>query len=180
MVGISGSHALTPDSDLGQKWSVSPVFRPTPGRNGWSPAIGLNWYDGDIKMDVGGSGMVVGHLKLRPVMAGLGYSFGTGRTRTTLSLVGGYAFNSAVAEENLPGATTASVSVSNAWAVRPGVSVTYALSWRLALLGSIGYVYMDPTVRVSVNQAGNRMAVTLDDYRSDYINFSIGTAFSIF
>jgi hypothetical protein len=180
MIGVSGSHVLTPDSDLGQKWSISPVFRPTPRRYGWAPAVGLNWYSGDIKVEIDGHQTIVGHLRLRPVMAGIGYSIGRGPTRTTLSLVGGYAFNSASAEPALPAGTMASVSITNAWVVRPAVNFTYAVTRRLAIISSVGYVYMNPTVSVAVSTGGQRAFQPPGDYRCDYINFTLGTAFSIF
>ena len=180
MIGVSGSHVLTPDSDLGQRWSLSPVIRNTPRRYGWSPVVGLNWYKGDIAVPVNGQQTVVGELKLRPVMAGIGYSIGRGPTRTTIGLVGGYAFNSAVVSQDLPADTSVSISVGNAWVVRPSVTLTYALTRRLAIVSSVGYVYMDPTIRVSVNSHGQHTSLALDHYRSDYINFTLGTAFSVF
>lgn len=179
MVGVSGSHVLTPDSDLGQRWSVSPVFRPTPRGTGWGPAIGLNWYTGDISVPIDGRKTSIGEVRLRPVMAGVGYSFGHGPTRTTLSLVSGYAFNSAVARE-LPDGTSAEITVSNAWVIRPSVNFTYALTRRLALISSVGYVYMDPTIQVSLAGHGTRTSHTLGDYRCDYVNFTLGTAISLF
>jgi hypothetical protein len=180
MLGVSGSHVLTPDSDLGQRWSLSPVIRNTPRRYGWSPVVGLNWYTGNITVPVNGQQTVVGEIKLRPVMAGIGYSIGRGPTRTTIGLVAGYAFNSATVARDLPAGTTAAISVTNAWVVRPSVTVTYALTRRLAVVSSIGYVYMDPTIRVAVGSDGQQVSRVLGSYRSDYINFTLGTAFSVF
>ena len=179
MVGVSGSHVLTPDSDLGQRWSVSPVFRPTPQRFGWAPTFGLNWYTGEISVPIDGRKTSIGEVRLRPVMAGVGYSFGYGPARTTLSVVSGYAFNSAVTYDD-PDGRSAEISVSNAWVVRPSVSLTYALTRRLALISSIGYVYMDPTIQVTLSGHGTRTSHTLSDYRCDYVNFTLGTAFSLF
>lgn len=180
MVGVSVSHVLTPDSDLGQKWSVSPVFRNTPRRNGWTPAIGLNWYTGDIAVPVDGRRTTIGEIRLRPVMAGIGYSMGRGRARTTIGVVAGYAFNSSVVSRELPAGTTASISVTDAWVVRPSVALTYALTRRLAIISSVGYVYMDPTVRATLDEHGIRKSVGLGSYRADYVNFKVGTAFSFF
>lgn len=179
MVGVSGSHVLTPDSDLGQRWSVSPVFRPTPRGTGWGPAIGLNWYTGEVSVPIDGRKASIGEVRLRPVMAGVGYSFGRGPTRTTLSLVSGYAFNSAVSYDN-PDGRSAEISVSNAWVVRPSVNFTYALTRRLAIISSVGYVYMDPTIQVTLRGGATRMSMTLSDYRCDYVNFTVGTAISLF
>jgi hypothetical protein len=180
LIGLSVSHVLTPDSDLGQRWSLSPVIRKTPRRYGWSPIIGLNWYTGDIAVPIGGQQTVVGRIRLRPVMAGIGYSIGRGPTRTTLGVAGGYAFNSAAVAQDLPAGTTAAISVTNAWVVRPSVTLTYAVTRRLAVLTSVGYVYMKPTIRVTLNTNGQQAFHVLGDYRSDYINFEVGTAFSIF
>ncbi len=180
MVGVSGSHVLTPDSDLGQRWSLSPVFRNTPRRYGWSPVVGLNWYTGDIAVPVNGQQTVVGKVRFRPVMVGIGYSIGRGPTRTTVGVVGGYAFNSAAVTRDLPAGTTATISVTNAWVVRPSVTLTYALTRRLAVISSVGYIYMDPTIRVAVGSGGQQVSRVLGSYRSDYIHFTLGTAFSVF
>ena len=180
LVGVNVTHGLTPEDDVGSRWSISPFFRNTPRRVGWGPSFGLNWFTGDIAVSIDGRKTTVGEVKVRPVMAGVGYTIGSGRARTTVSLVGGYAFADATVTAALPAGTTASIDIDDSWVVRPNVGVTFALTRRLALVGSIGYIYTNPTVTVSVTQLGRAATNVSGTYRSDYVNITVGTAVSIF
>jgi outer membrane protein W len=117
---------------------------------------------------------------VRPVMAGVGYTLGHGRALTNFSLVAGYAFTRAKVTTALPSGMGATIDVSNAWVVRPNVGVTYALKRRLALVGSIGYVFTNPTITVDVTQPGQAPIRVSGAVRSDYFNISVGMAVSIF
>jgi len=180
LVGVNVTHGLTPEDDVGSRWSISPFFRNTPRRVGWGPSFGLNWFTGDIAVSIDGRKTTVGEVKVRPVMAGVGYTIGSGRARTTVSLVGGYAFSDATVTAALPAGTTASIDIDDSWVVRPNVGVTFALTRRLALVGSIGYIYTNPTVTVNVTQLGRAATNVSGTYRSDYVNITVGTAVSIF
>jgi hypothetical protein len=180
LVGVNLTHGLTPDKDLGSRWSISPFFRNTPRRVGWGPSFGLNWFTGDLAVSIDGTRTTIGEVKVRPVMAGVGYTIGGGRTRTTVSLVGGYAFSDATVTAALPAGTTASIAIDDSWVVRPNIGVTFALTRRLALVGSIGYIYTNPTVTVNVTQPGRAATNVSGTYRSDYVNITVGTAVSIF
>ena len=180
LVGVNVTHGLTPEDDVGSRWSISPFFRNTPRRVGWGPSFGLNWFTGDIAVSIDGRKTTVGEVKVRPVRAGVGYTIGSGRARTTVSLVGGYAFADATVTAALPAGTTASIDIDDSWVVRPNVGVTFALTRRLALVGSIGYIYTNPTVTVNVTQLGRAATNVSGTYRSDYVNITVGTAVSIF
>jgi hypothetical protein len=180
LVGVNLTHGLTPDDDVGSRWSVSPFFRNTPRRVGWGPSFGLNWFTGDLAVSIDGKRTTIGEVKVRPVMAGVGYTIGGGRTRTTVSLVGGYAFSDATVTAALPAGTTASIAIDDSWVVRPNIGVTFAVTRRLALVGSVGYIYTNPTVTVNVTQPGRAAANVSGTYRSDYVNITVGTAVSIF
>ncbi|MFO7692908.1 MAG: hypothetical protein R6V57_07485 [Vicinamibacterales bacterium] len=180
LVGANVTHGLTPDDDVGSRWSLSPFFRNTPRRVGWGPSFGLNWFTGDLAFSIDGVRTTIGTVKVRPVMAGVGYTIGGSRTRTTLSLVGGYAFTDATVTAALPPGTTATISIDDAWVVRPNIGMTVALTRRLALVGSIGYIYTNPTVTVNVTRTGGSATQLSGTYRSDYVNITVGTAVSIF
>ena len=93
LVGVNFSRKLTPEDNLGSRWSISPFVRNTPRRLGWGPSFGLNWFKGDIDAVVNGVRTTVGEVTVRPVMVGVGYTLGGNRVRTSISLVGGYAFS---------------------------------------------------------------------------------------
>jgi long-subunit fatty acid transport protein len=135
---------------------------------------------GNIVVPVDGRQTTIGEMKIRPLMGGVSYSIGAGRLRTSFSLVGGYAFASAKVTTALPAGTAATIEVTDAWVVRPNVGVTYALMKRLALVASVGYVYTNPTIIISVSQQGQPLGRLSGTFRSDYVSITAGTAVSIF
>jgi len=180
LLGINLTHSLTPDEELGSHWSVAPVIRNTPRRLGWGPSFGLSGYKGDITAPIDGRRTTIGEVRIRPLMGGISYSIGGGRARTSFSFVGGYAFSSAKVTAALPDGAVASIDIENAWVVRPNVGLTYALTRRLALIGSLGYVYTNPTIAINVSQQGQAPSRVSGSLRSDYVSITVGTAISIF
>jgi hypothetical protein len=180
LVGVNTSGKLTPDEALASRWSVAPFVRNTPKRTGWGPSFGLSWFTGDVSIAIDGRRTPIGEVKVRPVMAGVGYSLDHGRARTTLSLVAGYAFTSAKVTAALSPGAEATIDIGRSWVVRPNVGVTVALTRRLALVGSVGYVYTNPTITIGVTRPGEAPIRLSGTFRSDYVNVSVGTAFSIF
>lgn len=180
LVGLTTGRAMTPEVDLGSAWKFAPFVRNTPRRTGWGPSFGLNWFTGDIRVPIDGQNTTIGEVKMRPVMAGISYAILRGRAMTNLSMVGGYAFNDARITQALPAGTTASIRIGDAWVVRPNVGLTYALTQRFALVGSVGYVFSKPTITIDVDQAGQPRQTFSGTYRSDYVNATVGLAFSIF
>jgi hypothetical protein len=47
-------------------------------------------------------------------------------------------------------------------------------------MGSVGYVYMNPTITVYASQQGQTPYRASGSFRSDYVNITVGTAISIF
>jgi hypothetical protein len=180
LIGVNVSHAVLADSDLDTRWKFSPAIRTTPRRTGWGPSFGLSWFKGDLSVPINGQRTTIAQLKVRPLMAGVGYTVGIGRTLVNFGLVGGYAYTSARVTAALPAGTTASIDVSRSWVVRPNVGVTHALTRRLALVGSAGYVLTKPLITFAVTQAGQEISRTAGSLRGDYANVSVGLAFSIF
>ncbi len=180
LLGVNLTYSLTPDQDLGSHWSVSPVIRNTPRRLGWGPSFGFSGFKGDIVAPVSGQSTTIGEIRIRPLMGGISYSIGEGPLRTSFSLVGGYAFTSAEVTTALPSGTAASIDITDAWVVRPNVGFTYALTRRLAIIGSVGYVYTTPTITVTVNQQDQAPRRFSGTFRSDHVSVTVGTAVSIF
>jgi hypothetical protein len=180
LVGAIWGQTLTPDAGLGSQVRRIPVFRALPRHSGWRPAFGLSWFTGEIAVPVNGSPLAVAEAAFRPVMGGVGYAIRQGPTLTTLSLVGGYAFNRATVSASLPEGVVATVRVGNAWAVRPNASVVWALTRRLAVIGSVGYVVMRPTMTVGLTQADHPVWSATGRRHADYVSVAIGAAASVF
>lgn len=180
LLGVNVTRSLTPDQDLGSHWSISPVIRNTPRRLGWGPSFGFSGFKGDIVAPVNGQSTTIGEIRIRPLMGGISYSIGDGPLRTSFGLVGGYAFTSAEVTTALPSGTAATIDITNAWVIRPNVGLTYALTRRLAIVGSVGYVYTSPTITVTVNQQDQAPRRFSGIFRSDHVSVTVGTAVSIF
>ena len=59
---------------------------------GWGFHWGLNWYAVDIERPIGGTTTELGELRVRPIMAGYGYTWIIKKNAITADLLGGYAF----------------------------------------------------------------------------------------
>ena len=180
LIGVNVTYSLTPDDDLGSHWSISPFIRNTPRRLGGGRPSGSAGTPATSPRRVDGRRTTLGEVKIRPLMGGIRYSIGNGPLRTSFSLVGGYAFTSAEVTSALPSGTAASIDITDAWVVRPNVGLTYALTRRLALVGSVGYVFSKPTITITINQQGRQPRRFSGPYRSDYVSITVGLAFSIF
>jgi hypothetical protein len=180
LVGASWGSVVTIDKNLGTQYRVSPFFRWNSRRAGWGPSFGLSWTETDLRVPVDGRPVTVGHVKVRPVMGGIGYSIVRGRVRTSLGLVAGYTFNKSELTVALPEGTTASIDIDDTWALSPKADVTFAVTRRIALVGSAGYVFSNPNVSVSVAQNGQETYRSSDHVRADAFVVRVGAAVSIF
>jgi hypothetical protein len=180
LVGATFGSVATVDQDLGTQYRVSPFFRWNSRRSGWGPSFGLSWFTADLRAPVDGRAVRIGDVKIRPVMAGIGYTVMRGRLRTTYGVVTGYAFNDARIDTPLRPGVAASVSIGNAWALQPKVDLTYAVTKRVALLGTAGYVFSNPNVSVTVTEDGLPAYHSSDHVRSDSFVLRVGAAVAIF
>ena len=123
---------------LRSRTAIGPLIRLGSGR-GLGVAIGFDWFKADF-MTPDSRGTSVALVNVRPVMAGLSYTFATDRLSVSPGIVGGVAFNSlSITETGAVGGALA-VEVDNSLAWRPGVSVWFDASRRLAVNLSAGYV----------------------------------------
>jgi hypothetical protein len=122
---------------LDQHVSVGPLVRFGSGR-GFGPAIAFNWFQ--TSLTGGSTGQdVVSRIHVRPIMIGLGYTFGSDRVSVSPSLVAGIAFNSLTVPD-VGAADRIAVGVGKSLVWRPGVSVWFDVNRRIALNMTAGYV----------------------------------------
>jgi BON domain-containing protein len=122
---------------LGEEVSVGPLARLGSGR-GFGPAIAFNWF----RTSLGGGSRgqdVISSINVRPIMIGLGYTFGPNRISVSPSLVAGVAFNS-LSVPDTGAADRIAVGVGHSLVWRPGVSVWFDLNRHIALNMSVGHV----------------------------------------
>ncbi len=121
--------------------------------SGLGATVGMDWFTSDLRADVGGQSTPVGHMTIRPLMAGVSYIRQFHRYAVSTGVVGGWAFNSLSQSDaeraaygtrvGIPGA---SVSISNCLAVEPNVTFWYELGHHFAASASVAYMLARPTL----------------------------------
>jgi hypothetical protein len=122
---------------LDPRVSVGPLVRLGSGR-GLGLALALNWFQTTLG-DASPGAVVISRIHVRPIMAGLSYTWAADWLSISPSLVGGLAFNSMTVQETGPAGRVA-VEVGNSFVWRPGVSVWFDVSRRAAVNLTLGYV----------------------------------------
>lgn len=164
------------NTDLGFSWRLGT------STEGWSWTSGFGWYSTEIDHGIGRQNVEFGELKVRPVMAGYGYTHVMGRTSVSAKLLGGYAFTSfhlsapaADAYRTAQGAPSVSSDVANTFVVRPEVSVWYDLNQRVGLHLEATYVIARPVI--TIRSGGTTEAWR---YRADSLGITVGFVYSVF
>ena len=101
--GIGGSaggfYPFDDDVKVGSAFGVVAGLAPAPG---FGPTIGLGWYQGDLTLSSVSGDVEVGTLRVRPVMAGVGYTWVKGRAAIGVSINAGISFNSIQLNDQYP------------------------------------------------------------------------------
>jgi hypothetical protein len=117
---------------------------------GWGLAMGLGWFEADLIDGRGAESRRAGELKVRPLMAGVGYTWLHGRLATTAALTAGVSVNGAELDAALQRAADAgqgfALDVGNSFAIRPSLEVEYFLARKFALSGTVGFLFTRPEI----------------------------------
>jgi hypothetical protein len=155
---IGGIFPFDEDVNVGLAFGINAGLAPAPG---FGPTIGFGWYQGDLRLSAVSSDAEVGHLRIRPLMAGVGYTWVTGRVATSVSVNAGISFNSIRLNDQYktffgPG-TEVRVDASNSFAVRPQLRIEYAVVPKLGVYSSVGYFFtkFDNTIETPVGHFEN-------------------------
>jgi hypothetical protein len=181
-VGVSLSPKRAPDETTQGGTGIGFLWRLGHGREGWGWKYGLNWYSADIDQTIAGRHHEFGHLRIRPIMAGYGYSHIIGPAKISANLLGGYAFNSFSMKptfndlyRSMRGAASVDARVSNTFVIKPEVSTWIDLSPKIGLNVSAGYMRARPSVTVTSTLGEDRRRI-----RADMFMFKVGAVYSIF
>jgi hypothetical protein len=146
--GVGGSFGgiftLDDDVNVGPAFGFNFGFAPEPGL---APTMGFGWYQGDLTLSGVSGDREVGRLRVRPLMAGISYSWVTGRWATSVSLNAGVSFNSIRLDDQYrnffgPG-TEVTVDASNSFCVRPQLRFEYAVAPKVGIFSSLGYFFTE-------------------------------------
>ena len=141
---VGGIFPLDDDVSVGTVFGVHAGLAP---ETGFGPSIGFGWYQGDLTLSGISGDVEVGRLRVRPLMAGIGYTWVKGRVATGVSINAGISFNSIRLNDQYrtffgPG-TEVSVDSSNSFAARPQLRVEYAVARKVGVYSSVGYFFTE-------------------------------------
>jgi len=146
--GIGGSvgaiFTLDDDVNVGVGFGINAGLAPSPGLG---PTIGFGWYEGDLTLSGVSGDAEVGSLRVRPLMAGIGYTWVNGRVATGVSINAGISFNSIKLNDQYrtlfgPG-TEVHVDASNSFAARPQFRIEYAVARKVGIYSTVGYFFTE-------------------------------------
>jgi hypothetical protein len=146
--GIGGSAGgflpFDDDVTIGAAFGVVAGLAPAPG---FGPTLGLGWYQGDLTLSGVSGDAEVGSLRVRPIMAGVGYTWVKGKIAMGVSINAGISFNSIRLNDQYrtffgPG-TEVQVDASNSFAVRPQFRVEYTVARKVGVYSSAGYFFTE-------------------------------------
>ena len=161
-VGVGGSVGgiFTFDDDVNTSvaFGVNAGLAPAPG---FGPTLGLGWYQADLTLSGVSGDREVGRLRVRPLMAGVGYTWVKDRVAVGLSINAGISFNSIRLNDEYrnffgPGAEVR-VDSSNSFAVRPQLRVEYAVARKVGVYTSAGFFFteFDNVIETPVGRVEN-------------------------
>jgi hypothetical protein len=172
-VGASITRNNTTDDDVDSATGFGILVRLNP-KTGWGPAGAFNWFKADLLNPAGGDDDFA-RLRVRPLMAGVAYTVGSGPVLTSFSVVTGPSFNKAQFRDSYAGGPIESIDADNSWAIRPGVGVTWTVAPRVAVIGFGGYMVNRPEVTYR-----DRFGTDYRDrWKADSVVLSIGAVYSL-
>jgi hypothetical protein len=182
-VGASITGRAASSSDSGGSASVGFEWRLGHTRPGWGVENSIfSWFDTDVQGTIGHSALQLGNMRIRPIMAGYGYTWVRGRAAITGDLVGGYSFNSLKLDASAAqeysrrlGATGIDAEATNALALKPEIQVWYDLNSRFGLRIEGGYLIARPSVVIT-----SSLGEDVHHIRADTFLVTVGLVYSLF
>jgi hypothetical protein len=141
---FGGIFPFDDDVSVGKAYGVNFGLAP---EQGFGFTVGFGWYTGDLTLSGVSADREVGDLRVRPVMAGVGYTWMKGRVATGVTINAGVSFNSISLNDQYrlffgPG-TEVRVDASNSFAARPQLRVEYAVARKVGVFSSAGYFFTE-------------------------------------
>jgi hypothetical protein len=170
-VGISLSHRGSTDPlahgdiGVGFKWRIGH------GEPGWGWHYTLSWYETHVDRTVDGHTTEFGDLRIRPVMAGYGYTYALGaRTLATAAFFGGLAFPGFHSEPDALDVKTGFLTP----VIKPELSVWHDVGRRFGIAVDVGYIIARPRLTVSgasIHESSR--------FRADTLTMSVGLVYRV-
>jgi hypothetical protein len=182
-VGMSVTARAISSSDASGSANLGFELRLGHGEPGWSWQNSFfGWFDTGVQGSVATRVIGLGQLRVRPIMAGYGYTWTRRRAAITADLVGGYSIDSftlapaAGAEYSQQlGATRVDSKATNSFVVKPEIQVWYDLNPRFGLKLNGGYLIARPSVVIT-----SSLGEDIRPVRADAFLVTIGLVYSLF
>lgn len=182
-VGANVTARVASSSDAGGSGSIGFEWRVGHAKPGWGWQDSIfDWFNTEVQGPIGSGTVELGQLRVRPLMAGYGYTWVRGRAAITADLVGGYTFNSFKLDPRALdeyarrlGATGVEAEGTNALAVKPEVQVWYDLNRRFGLKVNGGYGIARPSVVIR-----SSLGEDVRPVRADSFLVTVGLVYSLF
>jgi hypothetical protein len=143
-IGVSIGGILPADDDVNAGPAAGVTLGLAPA-TGLGPTIGLGWYEGDLTLARAFGDVNIGRLRVRPLMAGVGYTWVNGRVATGVSINAGISFNSIRLDDQYRALFESGSEVrgdaSNSFAARPQLRVEYAVARKFGVYSSASYFF---------------------------------------
>ena len=181
-VGVSVVKFEPASDGLTSKVRVVPTISRVP-RKGWGLVGALNWVEADVDGDFVGISRQLGRVNVRPFMGGVGYTATAGAFSIQPSIVAGPAWNRLEVDDDLTSTFAVRAgdddfndqAESVTFAVRPGVSATYAFAPRFGVTAFAGYLFNRPKFDVLAPTGDARVP-----WKTDGLSVSGGVVVSLF
>jgi hypothetical protein len=141
---VGGYFTFDDEVNVGPGFGINAGLAPAPG---FGPTLGFGWYQGDLTLSGVSGDVEVGRLRVRPLMAGVGYTWVKDKVAMGVSINAGISFNSIRLNDQYrtlfgPG-TEVRVDASNSFAVRPQLRVEYAVARKVGVYSSAGLFFTE-------------------------------------
>ena len=181
-VGVNVSTRIAPDARVDATDSIGIKWRLGHGETGWGWTWGLGWYTTHVTRDIGGRETELGKLRIRPILAGYGYTHAIGdRVTVGADLLAGVAFCSLTitpeADDALHGTGARSIRTNTSVTpvIKPQIGMWYDLGRRFGVGADLGYVMA--RTRITIDSSIGRDASRV---RADSFILSGGIVYRIF
>lgn len=181
-VGLSVSARRGADDRTIGHISPGPVLRIGRGCTGWGVQTGLGWFSADLEQPLGSTVTGFGELKIRPILAGYGYTRRIGPATVTGKLMAGYAVNSFEMRQAYEdgyrlqrGAQSVTTDVSNSLVLKPEVTSWIDMGPKVSMNVSVGYAIARPDVTVTSSLGQDRRPI-----RADMLSVTVGAVYRLF
>jgi hypothetical protein len=175
-IGVSFSDRAVSNSIARGSQGPGITWRIGHDTGGWGWQYGFSWFSADLDEKSNGQKSSLGEVRVRPVMAGYGYTWVVGRFALTGDLIGGYAFTKVtttpLGDVNLQQLKAGATGVRDRGApvIKPELSCWIDLNRRFGVSLNAGYIVARPRVFVGTNDA----------FRADTLSMTTGLVVRLF